>query len=127
MECTPSPGRWRPQMAPERVTIFTGAQAAIRRVASEEPGPGQVYALQAREITAPRRARPDITIEIRWFPAHKGVVGNEKSDEWAKLAAEEPDARGVEWLGYSDRAGARAVPLPDPLHILRGIWWRRSG
>jgi len=26
---------------PERVTIFTDAQAAIRRIASEEPGPGQ--------------------------------------------------------------------------------------
>jgi len=69
-------------------------------MASEEPGPGQMYALQARKhIAVLRRARPDITIEIRWRPAHKGVPGNEKADEWAKLAAEEPDARGVEWLG----------------------------
>jgi len=28
---------------PERVTIFTDAQAAIRRMASDEPGPGQQY------------------------------------------------------------------------------------
>jgi ribonuclease HI len=28
-------------MIPERVTIFTDAQAAIRRMASDEPGPGQ--------------------------------------------------------------------------------------
>jgi len=81
----------RRQRMPERVTIFADAQAAIRRMASEEPGPGQVYALQARRH-----------IEIRWCPAHGAVPGNEKVGEWAKLAAEEPDARWVEWLGYSD-------------------------
>jgi len=102
-------------MTPERVTIFTDAQAAIRRMVSEEPGPGQMYALQAGEhIAVLRRARPDIAIEIRWCPAHKGVAGNEKADERAGTAAEEPDTRGVEWLGHSDRAGARAVPLQIP-------------
>jgi ribonuclease HI len=40
-------------------------------------------------------------IEIRWCPAHKWVPGNEKADEWAKLAAEKPDARGVERLPSS--------------------------
>jgi ribonuclease HI len=51
------------QTAPERVTIFTDAQAAIRQMASEEPSPGQKYAIQARQHTATlRRARLDITI-----------------------------------------------------------------
>ena len=33
-----------------------------------------------------RRARLGIIIEIRWRPAHKGIAGNEKADEWAKIA-----------------------------------------
>ena len=75
---------------PERVTIFTDAQAAIRRMASDQLGSGQQYALQVRKhIATLRRARPGIVIEIRWCPAHKGVVGNEKADEWAKAAAEQ--------------------------------------
>ena len=101
---------------PERVTIFTDAQAGIKQMASDEPGPGQKYALQARKhIATLRRSRPGIIIEIRWCPAHKGVPGNEKADERAKLAAEKPDARGVEWLAYSDRAEACSMPLPRSL------------
>jgi len=82
-----------------------------------------MHAIQARKhITVLQRARPDITIEIRWCPADKRAPGNEKADEWAKLAAEETDARGAGWLGYSDRAGARAMPLPRSLtHLKREI------
>jgi len=69
-------------MTPERVTIFTDAQAAIRRMDSDEPGPGQRYAVQARRhIAAFRRARPGIIIDIRWCPARKGIAGNEKADD----------------------------------------------
>jgi len=94
----------------ERVTIFTDARAAIGRIASEEPGPGQMCALKARKHTAVlRRAQLDITTEIMWCPAHKGVLGNEKADEWAKLTADEPNARGVE---------ARVMPLPISLAYL---------
>jgi len=107
-------------MTPERVTIFTDAQAAIRRMASYEPGPGQQYALQARKhIAALRKARPGITIEIWWCPAHKGIAGNEKADEPSKIAAEEPDTHGVEWLNYSDRTEVRAMALPRSLTNLQ--------
>jgi len=110
----------RRNTTPERVTIFTDAQAAMTRMASDEPGLGQQYALQARKhIASLRRARPGITIEIRWCPAHKGVAGNEKADEWAKIAAEEPDTHGVEWPNYSDRTEVRAMPLPRSLANLK--------
>jgi len=93
----------RRNVTPERVTIFTDAQAAIRRMASDEPGPGQQYALQARkQIATLRKARPGIITETRWCPAHNEIAGNEKADEWAKRAAEEPDTHGVEWPTHSD-------------------------
>jgi ribonuclease HI len=105
---------------PERVTIFTDAQAAISRMASEDPGPGQCYAIQARKhIATLGKASPDMVIEIRWRPAHEGILGNEKAYEWAKLAAEEPDARGVEWHRYADRYGKRPVSLPRSLTYLK--------
>ena len=100
---------------PDHVTIFTDAQAAIRRMATDEPGPGQKYALEAREhIAALQRKAPSSIIEVRWCPAHEGVEGNEKADEWAKLAADEPDTPGVEWLD-----GARSLPLPRSLANIR--------
>jgi ribonuclease HI len=101
----------RRQTPPVKVTIFTDSQAAMARIASEEPGPGQKYAIEARRWTrALRESRPEVEIEIRWCPAHEGIVGNEKADEWAKLAAEEPDAHGVEWLTRADSYGRRLMP-----------------
>ena len=97
-----------------------GRAGSHQTMASDEPGPGQRYALQARKhIAALRRAKPGIIIEIRWCPAHKGIACNEKAGEWAKIAAEEPDTRGVEWLNYSDRTEARPMPLPRYLASLK--------
>jgi len=104
---------------PDRITHFTDAQATIQRMASDEPGPGQKYALEAsRHIASIRRVVPDTITEIMWCPAHEGVEGNEKADEWVKLTADKPDARGVEgleWMTYSDRPEERSMPLPRSL------------
>jgi len=42
------------------------------------------------------KQEPAVEIEIIWCPAQKGIPGNEVADEWAKLAASEPDDLGVE-------------------------------
>jgi hypothetical protein len=87
---------------------------------SEEPGPGRKYTIQARNwIKVLQEARPEVEIEIRWCPAHEGIAGNEKADEWAKLAAEEPDAHGVEWLSQTDWYGKRPMPPPRSLANLK--------
>jgi len=107
----------RRQTPPQRVTIFTDAQAAIKRMAPEEPGPGQMYVLQTRKhIALLRSVRPDITIEIGWRPAHKGVPGNWKTNEWAKLAAEKQMPVG--WNDYDTQTGWRHARCrcQDPSH-----------
>lgn len=84
--------RPRPAQTTPKITIFTDAQAAIKRMQTLEVGPGQIFALQARRILA----EIDCSVEIRWCPAHEGIAGNEEADQWAKIAAGKPHERGVE-------------------------------
>jgi hypothetical protein len=49
------------------------------------------------------------------------MPGNKNADEWANLAADKPDAYGVEFLGFGDRYGRRRL-LPRSLtHLKRSI------
>jgi len=41
--------------------------------------------------------KSDIRVEIKWCSSHRGMAGNEKADEWAKVAAETPGEHEVEW------------------------------
>jgi hypothetical protein len=105
----------RRQTTPGRVTIFTDAQAAIKRMASEEPIPGQFCAIQARiHIVALRRARPGMII-IEMCPAPR----ESQETRWPTSGPDEPDAHGVEWLQYSDRTEVRPMPLPKSLAYLK--------
>jgi len=93
---------------------------------SDDPGPGQKYVIMARKHIAALRAKePGAKTEIRWCPSHQGIEGNEWADEWAKLAADEPDAHGVEWLTFKDPSGQvrkRKFSLPRSLaKVKRGF------
>ena len=67
----------RRRTGPKAVTIFTDLQAAMARIASEEPGPTQEYARQARKWIAKLRERDrKVRIEFWWCPANSGVAGN---------------------------------------------------
>jgi len=106
---------FRKQQRISKITIFTDAQAAIRRMQTLEVGPGQIFALQARCILA----EIDCPMEIRWCPAHEGITGNEKADEWAKVAADQPHEHGVEWLTNDNRP--RRMPHTSLAHLSRQV------
>jgi len=69
-----------------RVTVFTDSPATLRRIQSDEPGPGQVLALRTMNWESKLTDR-SIKVEYRWVPAHKGVEGNEEADQQATKAA----------------------------------------
>lgn len=69
-----------------RIALFTDTQAALDRIQTDAPGPGQYLAqrIAAREIIL---LAAGITTEHHWIPGHKDVTGNEVADRVAKAAA----------------------------------------
>jgi len=84
-----------------------GRPGSTRRMASDDPGPGQQYAIMARKhIATLRRSSGAQTTKVS------------VSVEWAKLVAGEPDAHGLEWFTSrdpSDQGRERKFPLPRSL------------
>jgi ribonuclease HI len=93
------------------ITIFTDAQAALKRIQNDDPGPGQWLA--RRILRTERQLRQaGWTTEFRWVPGHKGIEGNEVADQWAKEGAE---AMGAEHLPRDEES------ITTLAHVARGI------
>ena len=81
--------------------IFTDSLAAMRRLESDKPGPGQRWAVRGITIAKLGILDKGAQISIGWVPGHSGVPGNEIADmvagdeaaraEKLRLAREERD------------------------------------
>ena len=69
-----------------RYTIFVDSTAAIDRIQSDLPGPGQHFAAAAIEACTGILSRSN-TVVVRWVPAHHNVP-NKIANRYAKAAAE---------------------------------------
>lgn len=91
------------------IYVLLDAQAAINRLQSTEPGPGQALAIRAHKAVS-RLASSGRPVVIQWVPGHAGVEGNEQADQAAKRASTRPagpDFEGLS-LAYVRRACTEA-------------------
>ena len=77
----------RRQEKGRRYTVFVDSTSAIDRIMTDGIGPAQSFGVAAIEGCTRVMARNN-KVTVRWVPAHHGVAGNEKADEYAKAAAE---------------------------------------
>ena len=93
-----------------------------RRGGTDEPGPSQVRALEARKHTATLHQRGSaVTIELRWCPAHKGCPGTRRQTSGPSWRRASPPPTGVESLGHGDRHEKRRLPPRSLAHLKRSI------
>jgi hypothetical protein len=96
---------------PKSLTIFTGAQAALKSIRNDDPGPGQWLA--RRILRTERQLRQaGWTTEFRWIPGYKGIEGNEIANQWAKEGA---GALGAERLPKEEES------ITTLTHVARGV------
>ena len=80
---------WADQ-AKNGVVIFADSQAALKALRRPRMPSGQVYLAGCLDLIRRLTGR-GIRTELRWIPAHQGVIGNEIVDQHAKKAARESD------------------------------------
>ena len=70
-------------------TVFTDSTAAMARLISDAPRPGQEIAIGIIDL-AQAVVDQGNTITVRWTPAQRGVEGDEQADQRAEEAAALP-------------------------------------
>jgi hypothetical protein len=70
----------------KRVTVFTDSQATLTRIQLDEPGAGQVLALQKMNLEI-QLIQTDIQLGYWWVHSHKGIERNQQGDLQATKAA----------------------------------------
>ncbi|KAJ5318355.1 zinc knuckle domain protein [Penicillium atrosanguineum] len=78
------------EQANNGLVIFADSQAALKALGRPRMPSGQVYLAGCLELIR-QLADKGIWTELRWIPAHQGVIGNEIVDQQAKEAAQKPD------------------------------------
>ncbi|KAJ5117510.1 zinc knuckle domain protein [Penicillium atrosanguineum] len=78
------------EQAKNGLVIFADSQAALKALRRPRMPSGQVYLAGCLELIR-QLSDKGIRTELRWIPAHQGVIGNEIVDQHAKEAAQKPD------------------------------------
>jgi len=101
------------------VAVSSDSQAAIRRTAHLDPGPGQHPPRAINKHTRALRAH-SIEAAIHWVPGHTGIPGNEEADRQANKAREDRGYTVCEQIYIL--AANRARRLAEGRTAAKGKW-----